>query len=201
MAPRIMQAVLICGGKGTRLRPGHAGPKSLASVGGSTLLAGLVSQIGRFHTSPKPPIVVVDAQDQDTPEALADLLPGARVVLQPQPDGVANALLLAQPLLTTCAIVTLGDIFLDGIVRIDPARGGIVVLVRRTAEETRTTGIAACADGFVLGVLKTGQSSGLELRHGRVKMLTSVRDLVFSQGAGRCANGRAWHHGRHSGSD
>jgi NDP-sugar pyrophosphorylase family protein len=108
-----MQAVFICGGRGTRLRPRH-GPKSLAPIGGSTLLAWLVSHIGRFHVSPKPPVVIVDAEDQDTPEALVDLLPGARVVHQPQPDGVANALLLAQPLLDEGAIVTLGDLFLDG---------------------------------------------------------------------------------------
>ena len=74
--PEKMQAVFVCGGRGTRLMPRHVGPKSLISIGGSTLLAGLVSQIGRFHSSSKPPVVIVDAQDKETPATLLDLLPG-----------------------------------------------------------------------------------------------------------------------------
>src|SRR5712691_7812351 len=119
-----MQAVFVCGGKGTRLRP-RQGPKSLVPIGGSTLLAGLVSQIGRFHSSSKPPVVIVDGQDHETPAALAELLPGTRIVHQPRPDGVANALLLAQPLLDEVAIVTLGDLFLDGTFASIPKEAGL----------------------------------------------------------------------------
>lgn len=171
-----MQAVLICGGKGTRFRPGLAGPKSLAPVGGSTLLAGLVSQIGRFHTSPKPPVVVVDAHDQDTPEALADLLPGARVVHQPQPDGVANALLLAQPLLDDVAIVTLGDLFLDGTFASIPREAGLAFWCDAPADETANNfGIAARADGFVSSVIeKPANPRGLSCGMGVYVLTPSV---------------------------
>jgi mannose-1-phosphate guanylyltransferase len=58
-----MQAVFVCGGKGSRLRPAHAGPKSLMPVGGSTLLEGLVSRIAPLHSSRKPPLVIVDQHD------------------------------------------------------------------------------------------------------------------------------------------
>jgi choline kinase len=92
-----MQAVFICGGKGSRLRPRQAGPKSLVAIAGSSLLARLVAQIGRLHSSRKPPVVVVDAQDTETPDAPVDLLPGARVVNQLQPDGVAKRATLGQP--------------------------------------------------------------------------------------------------------
>jgi len=79
-----MQAVFACGGKGTRLRPDHIGPESLTPVGGGTLLHGLISRIAPFHSSLKPPIVIVDQQDEETPRALKHLLPEARVVHQPQ---------------------------------------------------------------------------------------------------------------------
>lgn len=55
-----------------------------------------MARIGRFHSSLKPPVVIVDAQDEETSRAVGDLLPGARIVRQSKPDGVANALLLAQ---------------------------------------------------------------------------------------------------------
>ena len=94
-----MQAVLVCGGKGTRLMPRRVGPKSLVHVGDSTLLARLVRTIGGLHTSEESPIVIVDAADTETPDALRFLFPRARIIRQPQPDGVANALLLARPFL------------------------------------------------------------------------------------------------------
>jgi dTDP-glucose pyrophosphorylase len=171
-----MQAVLICGGKGTRLRPGLAGPKSLAPVGGATLLAGLVSHIARFHTSPKPPVVVVDARDQKTPKALEDLLPGARVVHQQQPDGVANALLLAQPLLDAVAIVSLGDLFLDGTFATIPSEAGLSFWRDAPAEETANNfGIATRADGFVAGVIeKPANPRGLSCGMGVYVLTPSV---------------------------
>jgi dTDP-glucose pyrophosphorylase len=171
-----MQAVLICGGRGTRLRPGLAGPKSLAAVGGSTLLAGLVDRIGRFHSSPKPPVVVVDAQDQDTPEALVNLLPGARIVRQPRPDGVANALLLAQPLLDDLAMVTLGDLFLDGTFASIPPQAGLAFWCDAPEEETANNfGIAASADGVVSGVIeKPANPHGLSCGMGVYVLTPSV---------------------------
>src|SRR5437762_2818469 len=74
-------------------------PKSLVTVGGTTLLARIVAFVGAFHDSARPSLVIIDAQDDETPLALTALLPTARVVRQAQPDGVANALLLAEPFL------------------------------------------------------------------------------------------------------
>src|SRR5690242_19268425 len=102
-----MQAVFMCGVRGTRLAR-SGGPKSLVQVGGMTLLEGLVSKIGPFHTSTRPPVVVVDRGDELTPRALTSLLPNATIVRQPVPDGVASALLLARPFIDDVAIVTLG---------------------------------------------------------------------------------------------
>jgi dTDP-glucose pyrophosphorylase len=150
-----MQAVFICGGRGTRLRPQHVGPKSLVTVGGSTLLAGLISRVGCFHSSHKPPVVIVDAEDHETPQRLADLLPGACVVEQPRPDGVANALLLAQPLLDDIAIVTLGDLFWDGTFASIPQEAGVAFWRGAPAEETsKNFGIGSDADGFVSAVVE-----------------------------------------------
>lgn len=109
-----MQAVFVCGGRGTRLRPRRAGPKTLVSVGRSTLLSRLVHFARPLQCSEASPIVIVDANDRETPEAVASLLPSARVLRQPHPDGVANALLLAHPFLAEPAIVFLGDVFVDG---------------------------------------------------------------------------------------
>ena len=151
---RSMQAVFICGGRGTRLKE-KRGPKSLVPIGDSTLLAGLISQIAPFHSSRKPPLVIVDAQDEETPQALAELLPAARIVRQPEPDGVANALLLARPLLDELAIVTLGDLFLDGqFAPIAPEPGLVFCRAAPPEETARNFGIAAHPDGFVSGVVE-----------------------------------------------
>jgi glucose-1-phosphate thymidylyltransferase len=109
-----MQLVLVCGGRGTRLFPRRVGPKSLVPLGGLSLLARLVGALDGVHTSAKPPIVVIDARDRETPAAIASLLPAARVVRQDRPDGVANALLLAEPFLDDVACAVLGDVFIDG---------------------------------------------------------------------------------------
>ncbi len=170
-----MQAVFVCGGKGTRLRP-RQGPKSLVPIGGSTLLAGLVSQIGRFHSSSKPPVVIVDGQDHETPAALAELLPGTRIVHQPRPDGVANALLLAQPLLDEVAIVTLGDLFLDGTFASIPKEAGLAFWRDASAEETaKNFGIIARSDGLVSGVVeKPAHAHGLSCGMGVYVLTPSV---------------------------
>jgi glucose-1-phosphate thymidylyltransferase len=124
-------------------------------IAGSTLLGRLVAQIGPFHSSRKPPVVIVDAQDTETPEALLDLLPGARVVNQLQPDGVGSALLLAQPFLDNLAIVTLGDLFFEGAFAPVPERPGLTYWPDAPAAETRKNfGISATSDGIVARVIE-----------------------------------------------
>jgi glucose-1-phosphate thymidylyltransferase len=150
-----MQTVFVCGGKGMRLRPNHVGPKSLLCLGGSTLLTRIVGFIGGLHSSESPPVVIIDAQDTDTPEALSHLLPEARLVHQSQPDGVANALLLAQPFLDDVVVVTLGDLFLDGTLATLPRRPALVVWLEAPAAELQKNfGIATGSDGFVLEVIE-----------------------------------------------
>ena len=109
-----MQIVFVCGGKGQRLQPRSVHAKSLMQIAGSSLLARLVAQFAPLHRSSKPPLVIVAAGDDETPRVASALLPGAHVVAQAQPDGVANVLLMVQPLLDEYVIVTLGDLFLDG---------------------------------------------------------------------------------------
>jgi dTDP-glucose pyrophosphorylase len=150
-----MQAVFVCGGKGTRLGPRRTGPKSLVLLGCSTLLARLVACIGPFHSSAKPPVVIIDAQDEETPGELARLIPGARLIRQAQPDGVANALLLAQPFLDDLAIVALGDVFLDGTFASIPQAPGLTWWRNAPAAETgKNFGIETTVDGVVADVIE-----------------------------------------------
>jgi dTDP-glucose pyrophosphorylase len=178
-----MQAVFVCGGRGTRLRPAHSGPKSLLPVGGSTLLAGLVSRIAPLHSSRKPPLVIVDQPDNETPLALARLLPAARVLRQPRPDGVANALLLARPFLDEVAIVTLGDLFLDGAIGPLPDADSLFFARDASADETRKNfGMALGQDGVVAAVIeKPSEPAGVKCGMG-VYVLTA-RTIASFQGA------------------
>jgi dTDP-glucose pyrophosphorylase len=150
-----MQVVFVCGGRGTRLAPRRVGPKSLVGVGGTTLLARIVASVGAFHDSARPPIVIVDARDDETPLVLAVLLPAARVVRQAQPDGVANALLLAEPFLDDVVLVALGDLFLDGAFAPFPCGPGLALWRDAPAAETQKNfGVSLNADGSVSGVIE-----------------------------------------------
>jgi dTDP-glucose pyrophosphorylase len=149
-----MQAVFVCGGKGSRLRPQHAGPKSLTPVAGATLLARLVSRFAPLHSSRRPPVVIVSSDDAETPQAVAPLLPGAHIVYQPWPDGVANALLLSQPFLDEEVIVTLGDVFLDGPLTLAPAPALFLWREAPPADTRNNFGVALTADGLVSGVIE-----------------------------------------------
>lgn len=150
-----MQIVFVCGGKGTRLRPNHVGPKSLVCLGGSTLLERLVGFIGALHRSKNRPVVVIDADDKDTPEALGHLLPEAHIVHQAEADGVANALLLAQPFLDDVVIVSLGDLFLDGTLATLPCRPALVFWREAPSTEIQKNfGLRTSSNGFVLEVIE-----------------------------------------------
>lgn len=171
-----MQAVFVCGGRGTRLTPRRVGPKSLVQIGGSTLLARLVAYIGDLHSSREPPVVIIDSQDDDTPNALRHLLPAARVIHQAQPDGVANALLLARPFLDEDVIVTLGDLFFDGTFGTIPRGPGLLFWRDAPAVETRKNfGIALRSDGRVAEVIeKPADPRGLSCGMGVYVLTPSV---------------------------
>ena len=100
-------------------------------------------------------MVIIDAEDQETPQAVIRLLPEAHVIRQAQPDGVANALLLARPFLDDVVVVTLGDLFLDGTLGAMPARASLVFWRSAPVSETQKNfGISANADGFVSEVIE-----------------------------------------------
>ena len=150
-----MQLVFVCGGRGTRLTPRQVGPKSLIPLGGSTLLARLAGALAGFHTSAKPPIVIVDARDQETPAAVTSLLPTARIVRQPRPDGVANALLLPEPQLDDRVCAVLGDVFVEGAFAPFPHVPALLFWRDAPPEETRKNfGISLDCAGAVRAVIE-----------------------------------------------
>jgi dTDP-glucose pyrophosphorylase len=150
-----MQLVLVCGGKGTRLRSRRAGPKSLVPLGGTSLLARLTGALAGVHTSARPPIVIVDANDRETPAAIASLMPSATLVRQAQPDGVANALLVAEPLLDNMVCVVLGDVFVHGAIVPMPHTPALFVWRDASPVETRKNfGVSFDAAGVVRSVIE-----------------------------------------------
>ena len=160
-----MQLVLVCGGLGARL-PGRAAglPKSMVSVGGEPLLARLYRWLAPLHQDPAP-IFIASAGDPHVPALAAGLSPGARVVFQERPDGVANAVLLAAPLLHEGPVlVVLGDLFLEGqLARPAPAPPALVVWPDGTAAATRANfGVTLASDGAVVDLIeKPKDTSGL----------------------------------------
>ena len=171
-----MQAVFVCGAQGTRLRPDHTGPKSLLPIGKSTLLAKLIPRIAPYHSSRNPPVVIVDQYDAETPRAVQHLLPSARIIRQPRPDGVANALLLAAPLLDDRVLVALGDIFVDGTFAAFDTDAGLTYWVGAPALETvKNFGIATRPDGIVSAVIeKPTDCTGLKCGMGVYKLTRPV---------------------------
>lgn len=142
-----MQLVMLCGGTGRRLRPYYPGPKSLVPVGNATLLARLLDTFLTYHRSAKPPIAIVDERDALTPAAITARLPRARIVRQPRPDGVANALLLAEPFMDDLVLAVLGDLVLNGRFCDLPDSPALTVWTGATAAETRKNfGVATAGD-------------------------------------------------------
>ena len=150
-----MQYVFVCGGRGTRLQPRRVGAKTLVRVGHSTLLERLVTSIGAQHHSEAPPLVIVDAHDAETPEVARALLPSAIMIRQREPDGVANALLLAYPHVAETVIVALGDVFLDGVFGPVSAEPTLVYWANaRESDTEKNFGIRWRADGTVTEVVE-----------------------------------------------
>lgn len=148
MPPRA-QLVFICGGRGTRFpgRPAGA-PKSMIELGGEPLLGRLWRQLAPRHTSPAPPVLVAAAGDDRVPRFAAARAPSARVIVQAEPDGVANAVLLALPHLEGPALVVLADIVLDGELGPPPPPPALVTWPAAPPEVTRKNfGVRVGTDG------------------------------------------------------
>ncbi len=160
-----MQLVLVCGGVGARLPGRPPGlPKSMVQVGGEPLLARLLRWLAPLQDD-RAPVLIASAGDPHVPAFAARHLPGARVVLQARPDGVANAVLLAAPLLREGPVlVVLGDLFLEGSLSLPPPEApALVVWPEGPAASTRDNfGVALRADGTVRDLVeKPGDTTGL----------------------------------------
>jgi glucose-1-phosphate thymidylyltransferase len=133
------QLVFICGGRGTRLRgvDGAGVPKSLTEIAGEPIVRRLIRQFGHFHTSGPGPIVIVAQGDAQTPGVVRDAL-GSRAIIveQEKPDGVANAIRLAQPHVVERALVFLGDVVLQGAFSMPLPTQSAVCLWRDASPET-----------------------------------------------------------------
>jgi dTDP-glucose pyrophosphorylase len=158
------QLVLICGGKGTRLRAGSAStlPKSLTNVAGEPIVTRLIRQFRAFHTAGPGPIVIVAQGDELTPNVVRESL-GSRaiVVEQTRPDGVANAILLALPHLVAGAVVFLGDLVLEGSFSELPPSGSAVCLWNEAPDDaTRENFGVVLADDVVIELVEKPQEPG-----------------------------------------
>jgi glucose-1-phosphate thymidylyltransferase len=111
------QLVLICGGRGTRLRADSAAtlPKSMTEIAGEPIVRRLIRQFQPLHSAGPGPVVIVAQGDELTSRLVREQL-GSRAVIieQAKPDGVANAILLAAPHILDQALVFLGDVVLEG---------------------------------------------------------------------------------------
>lgn len=87
----------------------------MTRIDGEPIVARLIRKSMHLHTSQAPPVFIVAQGDEHTPALIRELLDTkATIVVQPSPDGVANAILLTLPHLTAPALVFLGDIVLEG---------------------------------------------------------------------------------------
>lgn len=111
-----MQLVFICGGRGTRLgeRKPSGVPKSMIALGAEPLVGRLMRQLLPYHAASAPPVFVVAGDDEHVARFARARCPGAAIVRQAAPDGVANAMLCARHLVRGPALVVLGDLVLDG---------------------------------------------------------------------------------------
>ena len=184
-----MQLVLLCGGKGTRLRPFHQGPKSLVRLGNATLLARLIDTFLPHHRSSQPPIAIVDHNDALTPDAVGMKLRDARIVRQPRPDGVANALLLAEPILDDVILAVLGDLVVEGRFSDLPASPAVLVWKEAAAGDTRNNFGVAINNGTVRRVVeKPYDVAGLQCGIGAYvldrKAVASLRNAAVDTATG-----------------
>jgi dTDP-glucose pyrophosphorylase len=135
----------------------------MVELGGEPLLGRLWRQLSPRHTSTAAPILVAAAGDARVPAFARAHAPSARVVTQPEPDGVANAVLLALPHLAGPALVVLADIVLDAELGPPPPPPALVTWPAAPAEATRKNfGIRCGRDGAPLELVeKPSTAEGL----------------------------------------
>jgi dTDP-glucose pyrophosphorylase len=155
-----MEVVLVCGGTGTRLAGRPAGlPKSMVEVAGEPIVARLARALAGYG----PPVFVAARGDAHVPAFVAARHPGAPLVVQPEPDGVASAILLTLPHLRGPALVALGDLVLEG--ELGPLPPAPALAVWRGAPERAIRanfGVRLGDEGIVTAVVeKPRETAGL----------------------------------------
>lgn len=158
-----MQLVLVCGGSGTRLgalNPGRI-PKAMFPIHGVPLVEHLWRRFGPL--SDAPPILVYAATDPSAPAWARARLPRAILCPQERPDGVANALALARPLLDGPALFLLGDVVLEGAFpKAFPGAPAVAIWRAGPPEATRANfGVELDGDHIVELVEKPPVTNGL----------------------------------------
>lgn len=136
----------------------------MVQVGGEPLLARLVRWLAPLHDDPAP-VFIASATDPFVPAYAAAQVPGARVVLQELPDGVANAALLAVPLLREGPVlVVLGDLLLEGALqRPAPEAPALVVWPEGPAASIRANfGVAVDSGGAVRDLVEKPDDADLD---------------------------------------
>lgn len=131
MADADLQVVFLCGGTGSRLSRDPltaTRPKCLTPIGNQTLLGLLYRVLGPDDS--RDAIFVHRSDDASVPAWVADYAPGAKLLPQAAPDGVANAVALALPYLRSRALVVLGDSYLAGEFEAWPATGSALCIWR-----------------------------------------------------------------------
>ena len=186
-----MQAVILAGGLGTRLRPSVPDlPKAMAEIDGRPFLQYLLEQVRRagFREA-----VLCVGYRQD---AIREYFRGGeghniRLIYsaESEPLGTGGALKLAEPLLTGDRwLVMNGDSFLDvpleALVRAHDGTGAIVTLaVVRVAEASRFGAVELGPEGEVTAFTEKGGATGPALINGGIYVVE--RELLASIPPGR----------------
>lgn len=147
-----MQAVILSGGQGTRLRPiTHATPKQLVPIGGRSVLAHVIADV--IDAGIDDIIIVASPESRPAVATLVETLgapAGIRIVVQPEPNGLAAALAVALEVSGDVpTLLYLGDCLVTGGV-------GHVVEQHRTSGASATLLVAEVDDPSRYGIVELG---------------------------------------------
>ncbi|GAB4311185.1 MAG: glucose-1-phosphate thymidylyltransferase [Candidatus Bipolaricaulota bacterium] len=157
-----MKAVVLCGGEGTRLRPfTHTQAKHLLPVAGKPVVEHALAAV-RATGIRDVGIVVSPSVEGQFRERLGD---GSRLglsvtyIVQPEPKGLAHAVLCAQSYVGNGPfLVYLGDNLLQGgitgVVNLFRSQSPAAVVTLRRVEDPRRFGVAVLEDGRLVRLVE-----------------------------------------------
>jgi D,D-heptose 1,7-bisphosphate phosphatase len=174
VAPMIEQAVILCGGSGTRLGALTAGlPKSLVAVDESPFLDLLLFELGR-HGIRRILLLAGFAADRIAAYAAATPVKqrfglAVEVVVEPEPAGTGGALWHARHLLADSFFLLNGDSWLDiNVLELalrlaqEPSALGVLALLRRLPDAARYGAVRLSGERIVeFAPRPAGAGSGL----------------------------------------